>query len=114
MTQSAQTPEAIYRLIGLARRAGRVVLGSEGVEKAARAGQLSLMILADDAGPNTSSRMEQVSRVTKTPLLVVGDRQTLGHWTGQKERVVAGLSDQGFADKILSLSGATTKQESDK
>ena len=29
-------------------------------------------------------------------------------------RQLAGLSDQGFADKILSLAAATTKQESDK
>ncbi|MDD2457009.1 MAG: L7Ae/L30e/S12e/Gadd45 family ribosomal protein [Eubacteriales bacterium] len=114
MTQLDQTPEAIYRLIGLSRRAGRLVLGSEAVEKAARNGQLSLLILAGDAGPNTTGRMEQVSRVTQTPLLVVGDRQILGHWTGQRERVVAGLSDQGFAGKILSLSDTRTKQESDK
>ncbi len=113
MTQTDPTPEAIYRLIGLARRAGRLVLGSEGVEKAARSGQLSLLILAGDAGPNTTGRMEQVGRVTQTPLLVVGDRQILGHWTGQKERVVAGLSDPGFAGKILSLAAEANKQMSD-
>ena len=113
MTQPEQTPEAIYRLIGLARRAGRLVLGSEAVERAARSGTITLLILAGDAGPNTTSRMEQVGRVTQTPVLVVDDRKTLGHWTGHKERVVAGLADQGFANRILALKESATTQLND-
>lgn len=97
------TPDAIWRLIGLARRAGKIVFGSEAVERAARSGKVSLLILSGDAGPNTTGRLEQVGRVTDTPLIFVSDRMTFGHWTGQPQRVVAGITDQGFADRLLAL-----------
>jgi hypothetical protein len=64
-----------------------------------------LLILARDAGPNTTGRIEQVSRVTGIPLLSVDSRQKLGHWTGSREKVVAGLTDSGLAGQILSLAG---------
>ncbi len=90
----------------MAKRAGKMVCGSDAVEKAARKGQVRLLILAGDAGPNTTGRLEQVGRVTETPLLMVGDRLSLGHWTGKDERVVVGLTDQGFADRIMALATA--------
>lgn len=106
-----QTPDAIWRMLGLARRAGKLVCGSDAVEKAARRGQVALLILAGDAGPNTTGRLEQVGRVTETPLLTVGDRQTLGHWTGKEERVVVGLTDPGFADRIMALAADQTENK---
>ena len=107
------TPESIWRMLGLAKRAGKMVCGSDAVEKAARKGQVWLLILSGDAGPNTTGRLEQVGRVTGTPLLTVGDRQTLGHWTGKDERVVVGLTDQGFADRIMALANFDQQQKSE-
>lgn len=97
-------------MLGLAKRAGKLICGSDAVEKAARKGQIRLLILSGDAGPNTTGRLEQVGRVTETPLLTFGDRQTLGHWTGKEERVVVGLTDQGFADRIMALAKADQAQ----
>lgn len=97
------TPDSIWRLIGLARRAGKIVFGSEAVERAARSGKVALLVLAGDAGPNTTGRLEQVGRVTQTPLLFVSDRETFGHWTGQPQRVVAGITDPGFAERLQQL-----------
>ncbi len=103
MTTPATTPESVWRMIGLARRAGKIVFGSEAVERAARSGKVYLLVLASDAGPNTTGRLEQVGRVTQTPVLFVGDRSIFGHWTGQPQRVVAGITDPGFADRLQQL-----------
>ncbi|MDD2533386.1 MAG: L7Ae/L30e/S12e/Gadd45 family ribosomal protein [Eubacteriales bacterium] len=109
MTTPATTPDSIWRLIGLARRAGKMVFGSEAVERSARSGKIQLLILSGDAGPNTTGRLEQVSRVTQIPILVVSDRDSLGRWTGKSQRVVAGLTDQGFADRLQALAANETE-----
>jgi ribosomal protein L7Ae-like RNA K-turn-binding protein len=98
-------------MLGLATRAGQLVFGSDAVERGARRGQIRLLILAADAGPNTTGRFGQVSRVTHIPLIQVSDRESFGHWTGKDERVVAGVKDQGFAQRILDLAGQTASDQ---
>ncbi|NMA70880.1 MAG: hypothetical protein GX961_03065, partial [Firmicutes bacterium] len=50
---SGQEVEGVLHLLGLARRSGRLVSGDRAVLAACTAGQARLLLLAEDASPNT-------------------------------------------------------------
>lgn len=101
MTQPV--PDAVWRLVGLAARARRLLTGSDTVEMAVRQGQVRLLIVASDATTNTLERFEHLARRHEIPLLILGTRAELSHWTGKADRVVAALTDEGFAGRIRQL-----------
>jgi len=45
----------IYGLIGLATKAGKIVSGGEGCEKALKRGSVKLVLVAQDASDNTKN-----------------------------------------------------------
>ncbi|MDE7525534.1 ribosomal L7Ae/L30e/S12e/Gadd45 family protein, partial [Streptococcus agalactiae] len=49
--------EKVLNLIGLAQRAGRLITGEELVIKAIQNQQVSLIFLANDAGPNLTKKV---------------------------------------------------------
>ena len=53
---SGQEVEGVLHLLGLARRSGRLVSGDRAVLAACTAGQARLLLLAEDASPNTRRR----------------------------------------------------------
>ncbi len=101
MTRTA--PDAIWRLVGLATRARRLVTGSDTVEQTISKGQACLIILAGDATTNTHERFAHLARRHELPLVVLGTRDELSHWTGKPDRVVAAVTDTGFAERIWFL-----------
>jgi ribosomal protein L7Ae-like RNA K-turn-binding protein len=95
--------EAAWRLLGLAKRAGRAITGNDTVEMAVRKGQVHLIILASDATENARDRCERLAKYHQIPLIVLGTRAELGHWTGKDERVVAAITDAGFAERLRQI-----------
>ena len=87
-------------LIGLARRAGHVVIGTTAVLGAARAERLRAIIIARDASDNARKRlraaMERVSTVTGP------DRVSLGAALGRGPVAVVGVTDSGIASRLVS------------
>ncbi|HEN0238972.1 TPA: ribosomal L7Ae/L30e/S12e/Gadd45 family protein, partial [Streptococcus agalactiae] len=53
--------EKVLNLIGLAQRAGRLITGEELVIKAIQNQQVSLIFLANDAGPNLTKKVTDKS-----------------------------------------------------
>ncbi len=97
--------ERFWRFLGMACRAGRLIFGSDAVERGMRSGEVVLAILAEDAGPNTKDKIGRLSAFYGIPLIAAGDRQTLGHWTGRDARVAVGVVDEGFANRLIELAG---------
>ena len=88
-------------LLGLARKAGRLVLGAAAVEQRIKQGKAALLLMASDASPNTARRVEQWTRDTKTDLIVIPyTKEQFGRAMGRSECAVALLADEGFAAAI--------------
>ena len=106
-------PLAVYRLLGLARRAGRVISGKEAVHKAIRQHQARLVILAEDAAERTVRQVQQAAENSHVPVAVFGDKQQIGHWTGTMNRAVIAVVDTHFALRLQELAGqvAAVRQE---
>lgn len=89
--------------LGLEHRAGRLLLGSEKLMAAARAGKLSLLIHAADAAPDGSARLQQAVRSGGGECGVIeapAGRERLSGALGRDNSVHIGVADQKAAARI--------------
>ncbi|AMA72706.1 MULTISPECIES: YlxQ family RNA-binding protein [Aneurinibacillus] len=93
----------VEQMLGLAQRARKIITGEEFVIKAIRQGQVRLVILAEDASPNTRKKVMDKCSSYHVPCETYGDRCTLGAALGKEQRVVIGVTDVGFAARLTQL-----------
>jgi ribosomal protein L7Ae-like RNA K-turn-binding protein len=96
-------PEAPLRLLGLAARAGAVVVGSERVREAARAGELRFALVAADTSSHRRDRLVPLLKGMGVPHVVGYDRDRLGEAVGKAPLGAVGVTEQSFADRLQSL-----------
>ena len=90
-------------MLGLCKRAGRVVSGAELCEKAAREGAAALLILAGDASENTKMKFRRLCLNNDIKLVETGSISLLGHAVGKEKRSVVCVTDEGFARKLTEI-----------
>lgn len=88
-------------LLGLARRAGRAAIGTRAVEEAGREGRLAAVVFATDATENARRRVCGRLSGGTVPCVELADRVRLGAAVGKGPVAVVGLTDTGFADRLL-------------
>jgi len=103
---------ADLRILGLARRAGKVEIGEEAVGKAARGGKVRLILLAADASQNAAKRAEGFSFTAKAPVMVLEvSKGELGHALGLTGPAMAAITDTGLAAALAgALAGENTER----
>lgn len=86
------------RLLGLAKRAGRLEIGEEPVGAVARARKAKLILLAGDAAPNTARRAAHFGEAGNVLFLTVPfTKAELGMAVGRASCALLALTDPGFA-----------------
>lgn len=95
-------------LLGLVARARKLTTGEELVVKEVRKNTIKLVLLSKDASQLTQKKITDKCSHYSVPIRVVSDRVTLGEAIGKGERVVIGITDQGFAKKLMSIIDAET------
>lgn len=84
--------------LGLCKRAGMLEAGEEPVESAARARDVRLLLLAQDAAENTARRAEHFAQMGQCILVSVPfTKEELGRAVGRESCALAGVTDVGFA-----------------
>lgn len=101
---STETDEDALRLLGLLRRAGRAVVGTEAVRDAARRGDLAGAIVASDAGENARNRVLPSLASREIPWVERGDSRSLGRAVGRPRAIVVGLRAGDLTRRILGVS----------
>ena len=87
--------------LGLCKRAGMLEAGEEPVESAARARDVRLLLLADDAAENTARRADHFAEMGQCILLRVPfSKEELGRAVGRGSCALLGVTDVGFACAI--------------
>ncbi|MFC3927631.1 YlxQ-related RNA-binding protein [Streptococcus caprae] len=94
--------EKLLNLLGLARRAGKIISGEELVVKAIQTGQARLIFLALDAGPNLSKKITDKSNYYEIEVSTVFTTLELSSAIGQSRKVLA-ITDAGFSKKMRTL-----------
>ncbi|PTE42568.1 hypothetical protein BUY79_08190 [Staphylococcus equorum] len=95
--------EKIVNFLGLAMRAGKVKTGESVIINDLKNNKLKLVIIATDASDNTMKVMQNKCESYHISLRIFGTRAELGQALGKAERVNIGITDQGFAKKLLSM-----------
>lgn len=97
--------DKFHNFIGLARRAGKVVLGSEAIEGAVRARKALLVIIATDAAEGTVKRLKDKCTSYNVPIIIIGTKESLGKITGIDEAAGVAVTDSNFAKELIRMSG---------
>lgn len=85
--------------LGLCRRAGKLMIGEDGVSGAARGGQAALLMVAADTADNTRKKAGNLSRWYGIPLVALPwDKDTLGELLDKRVCAILALTDKGLAD----------------
>lgn len=93
--------DPILRLLGLAKKAGRLEVGEEPVGAACRSRQARLVLLASDAAPNTCRRAAHFGEAGGVLWLTSPfDKAALGGAVGRTSCAMLALTDAGFAAAI--------------
>ena len=84
--------------LGLCRRAGKLLIGEDGVSGAARSGQAVLLMVASDTADNTRKKAGNLSRWYGIPLIALPwDKDTLGELLDKRVCAILALTDKGLA-----------------
>ena len=95
--------EKIVNFLGLAMRAGKVKTGESVIINEIKKHKIQLVIIAEDASENTKKVIKNKCESYHISFRIFGTRSELGQALGKAERVNVGITDQGFAKKLLSM-----------
>lgn len=95
--------EKLLHLLGLARRAGRLDLGSEAVRDAVKKRRASLVLLAGDLSPKTASGQSLLAQQAGIPFRTIRPRMNEVEAALGKRAGVIAVNDRGFANRLLAL-----------
>ncbi|NLC51592.1 MAG: hypothetical protein GX764_04715 [Firmicutes bacterium] len=87
-------------LLGLARRAGKLLFVEEANMKAIRSRKAALIILAEDAAQNTKKNYYNKARFYNIPILEKGTKQILGQAIGSSNTAAIVCLDRGFSKQL--------------
>ena len=97
----ADRERRVLQLVGLARRAGYVAVGTRAVREAASRGEVRVVVLAADATDNARKRLRGLSGQPGIEVIECGTRGSLGRAVGREEAVVVGIGDRGLGRRIV-------------
>lgn len=90
------------RMLGLAKKAGRLEIGEEPVGAVARARKAKLILLAADAAPNTARRAAHFGEAGNVLFLSVPfTKAEMGMALGRSSCAMLAFTDPGFADSFV-------------
>lgn len=91
--------QQLLNLLGLARRAGKLVTGEGLVLDAIRKGKVNLVFFAQDGGASTLKKFTNKTTSYGVPFSTSLTRQEIANATGMARSLVA-VADRGFAKKM--------------
>lgn len=97
----ASPKSELLGLLGLARRAGAVVSGTEAVRRAIREGEARLVLTAGDASGVQLDKIRSTMRDRPIPRAVLGDRSALGAAVGRAPLSAVAVTHPSLAARLL-------------
>ena len=94
--------DRLLSLLGLARRAGKLSLGSDAAREAARKGRCPLVLFASDLSPRTVRSVGAAAAGKAQTVVLRVNMDEIGCAIGKRTGVLA-VNDEGFAKRLLAL-----------
>ncbi len=96
----AERKAEAFRLLGLARRAGAVVPGTDAARRAVRKGEARLILMAGDASRVQLDKIRRLVENRSIPRAILGDRATLGAAVGVGPVSAVAVTMATFAEEL--------------
>jgi ribosomal protein L7Ae-like RNA K-turn-binding protein len=98
--------KADLALIGLAMRAGTLVVGASGVRAAVKRGQVSLIVVANDHSRRTEEKVVRLAKGKGVRIRVGPKASELGRLLGRAPVQAVGVTDAQLAGAIGTVSAS--------
>ena len=95
--------DKIIGMLGLARRAGALIYGSDSTAQKIRFGKVYLAIVANDASDRTKKLIRNKSTSFNVPMYEYSTAAELGAKLGKSDISVISVSDRNFAKAIINI-----------
>jgi len=92
--------DAVANLLGLCRRAGKVISGETAVQNAFLKNEVRLLILAADASKRSQEKFIQLAKENNVPAFCYSSKNELGFLLGKAPRTAVAVIDEQLARGI--------------
>ena len=93
-------------MLGLAKKAGRLVVGTKNAIAAVRGGKAKLVIAASDISDATRKRISDKTGTYGVETVYISETTvSLGNALGKTATACAAITDNGFADAVRNILG---------
>lgn len=99
--------DPVAGLVGLARRAGRLVVGTAGVRAGLRRGEVAVVVVADDLSERTAAKVVRLADGRGVPVVRGPAARMLGQVLGRSTVQAVGVTDQQLARGLLARSSSS-------
>lgn len=93
--------EQVLNLVGLARKAGFVTVGTDSILKSLA--KIHLIFLANDASIKTKERIMKKSFYYQIPVIDIFHSEAISKAVGKSAIMLIAITDSGFTKRILEL-----------
>ncbi len=92
--------DVVASLLGLCRRAGKVISGETAVQNAFLKNEVKLLILAGDASKRSQEKFIQLAQENSVPAFCYSSKNELGFLLGKAPRTAVAIIDEQLARGI--------------
>ena len=92
--------DKVLQMIGMAKRAGKVSTGEFICDKMIKSKESKLIIIASDISEKSRKAVTDSCKYYNVEFIEYADKEQLGKITGNGERAVVSVNDNGFAAAI--------------
>ena len=95
--------DKILSLLGFAKKAGKLITGSNAVLRSILYGESELVIVTKDAGNSVYDKFKRICNENDVPFYSFGSQEEFERATGEKNKVIYSVVEAGFANKLKQL-----------
>ncbi|MDI3281345.1 MAG: ribosomal L7Ae/L30e/S12e/Gadd45 family protein [Bacillota bacterium] len=93
--------DKVMSLLGFGRRARRVLSGEEGIRRAVLRRRARLLVVAEDASPQSRAMYQRLARAGGVSCTIYGRKEELGRALGTSARSAVAILDAGLASAVV-------------
>lgn len=95
--------QVLVRLLGIARKAGKISAGTEAVKSSIKKNQCLLLIISTDISDRAKRDYQEISRRIDVDCLEIADRYDLGRAVGKQQLTILSVNEARLANRIREL-----------
>ena len=90
-------------LLGLSRKSGNIIDGTDAVIENIIKGKIKLVLLAEDCSERTKRNLENISHEKRVRIFCYGTMEELSKAIGNRNKAVIGIKDSNLSNEIWKI-----------